>query len=126
MINNTDKEKRNALQGIETAIKVNRAIRAKLEEVIAEKLWKRRNVDKERSAKASVNARLARLRRRKLDIDAASVVVSAPSVAEIRQVNNLIKEINDLALADAMRAAGLDFLKSAAARAAELRGKVKT
>ena len=122
----SDSTKNRALEAIDAAIAANRAIRAKLEEAIAERLWKRRSVDKERADKASVISRLARLRRRRLEIEAAAVVVSAPTVAEIKEVRRLVKEINDLALADATRTGLLTFLKSAGARAAKLREGVKT
>lgn len=118
----TTKDK--AISAIESSIKVLRASRGKIEDVIAEKKFRRKNVDKERAEKASLNRKLANLRDLKVELRAANVVVSAPTPAEIAEVNGLIREIHDLALADAMRAAGLRFLQSAVAQAIELRGKV--
>ena len=116
--------KDNAIRAIKTSINVHRAARAKIEDVIARKKFRRRSVDKERAEKASLNRKIANLRDLKVELEAANDVVSAPTVAEITEVNGLIKEINELALADAMRAAGLRFLQSAVARATALRSQV--
>lgn len=115
----------NAIRAIETSILVHRAVRAKIEDVIAEKKFRRRNVDKERAEKASLNRKLANLRDLKVELSASSIVVSAPSGAEITEVNQLIRKINELSLADAMRTAGLKFLQKALARAGKLRSGVE-
>jgi retron-type reverse transcriptase len=117
--------KDNALKAIETTISLNRAVRAKLEEIIAHKKFRRKNVDKERAKKAALSRKINDLNDLKVELDASDIVASAPSLSDIRQVTELIKKINELALADAMRKAGLSFIKKALASASELHGKVK-
>jgi hypothetical protein len=113
-------EKDDALQAIEVAIAVHRAVRAKLEEVIAHKKFFGGTVDEERAEKARLNRKLGDLRDLQVELTAAGSVVSAPSVEEIREVRALITEINDLSLEDATRKAGLALMKSALERAREL------
>jgi predicted nucleic acid-binding Zn-ribbon protein len=114
-----------AIKALETSIAVLRARRAKLEEVIADKKFRRKNVDAERAEKATLNRKLGNLRDRLVELQAANQMVSAPTTAEVNEVKRLIRAINDLALADAMRAQGIKFLQGAVTQAMELSGKVK-
>jgi hypothetical protein len=118
-------EKDDALQAIEAAIAVHRAVRAKIEDVIANKNFLGDTVDQERAEIARLNRKLGDLRDLQVELRAANTVVSAPSVEEISQVNALITRINDLALADATRETGLALLKSALERAGEIESKAK-
>lgn len=116
--------KENAINGIATSINLHRVARAKIDDVIAKKKFLRQNVDKERSEKSSLSRKISNLRDLKVELEAASNVVSAPTVGEIAEVNGLIREINELALAEAMQAAGLQFIQSAVSRAKILREQV--
>lgn len=117
--------KNNAVKALETAIEVNEAAQKKLRRVIAAKKRKSRNVAKERREQAGIARRLGHLEDLLAEIEAAGTVTSAPTAAEIRDVAGHIKAIRDLALADAMRAAGFKVIKAGLTTATELRGKVR-
>jgi len=114
-----------ALNGIGAAIAVLRAVRNKLEAVIARKKVAGDDVDEERAERAEVNRRLANMRDLEAEIEAASSVVSAPTPGEIAETRKLLKKVEELAMQDAMTEAGLDFLLEAVAAARRTGSKVK-
>ena len=113
-----------AVAAIDAAIAVLEAAQAKAEDAIADDLFKGRDTDEEIAEVANLNVEIQTLENRKIELEAAGVVVSAPSVAEIAEVKGLITQIQELAMQDAVRAASLEFLQSALTRARELSGNV--
>ncbi len=116
----------NAIKGIDATIKGLRTARKKLEKVIAQKRFEGKPFDVESRRKAGITRRLANLRTRRAQLVAAGTVVAAPTPAEIRAVVDLIRSVEQMALADAMRRAGLDAIMDLAEGSSKLAGKIRT
>jgi hypothetical protein len=114
-----------ALEAMQVAIDLLRAVRNKLEAVIARKKFADEDVSDEREERARVNRKLGDLRDLQVELEAAQVVVSAPSVEEIAEARQLLQRVQELAVADAMIEAGVGLLRDAATAAASLRAKTK-
>lgn len=114
----------NATRALDAAIRGLRAARKQIEDVIAEKEFQQKPFDRERREKARVNRKLTKLRRRRAMVAASRVVVPAPKPAEIKAVVATIREVERLALADAMRKAGIDLVMKVVSESSALAGKV--
>jgi hypothetical protein len=117
--------KAQALDAIGAAILVHRAARKQLERLIAIRKGSRQNVDKEQNLKATVSRRIGNLRDLEVELKAARSVASAPTVIEINEAKDLIRRIDNLALAGAAQDATSGFFKNAVDTADDLRAKVK-
>jgi hypothetical protein len=114
-----------ALEALDASIKGLRVSRKTLEKVIAEKRFLQKNRDRELREKARITRKLANVRVRKAQARAAQVVVAAPTAAEIRSVVQTIREVERMALADAMRRAGINLVIKLAADSSGLAKKIK-
>ena len=79
----------------------------------------------ERAAIAGLNREIADARDVLAEAEAATVVVSAPTVDDIRAVTETERAIQALAVKDAATQAGLEFIRQGIVAAGQLRDKVK-
>src|SRR5262245_39729027 len=114
-----------ALEAMRVAIELLRAVRNKLEAIIARKKFRDEDVSDEREERARVNRKLADLRDLEVELEAAGVVVSAPTVEDIAEAQSLLQRVQALTVTDAMLEAGVGFLRDAATTAAALRSNTK-
>ncbi len=113
-----------AVAAMEASLAILEALRSKTEEVIAFKLAKRRSVEKERAQRATLNRQIANARDLFLEVKAAQVVVTAPAPAEIAEAQALLRRIKELAVEDAILAAGLEVIRQGLVTAKNLRDSV--
>src|SRR5262245_37577902 len=104
-------QRETALAAVGVAIALLRAVRNKLEGVIARKKVAGDDVSEERADRAEVNRRLGNLRDLEAELEASTAVAGAPTPDEIDTARGLLKKVEELALKDAMTEAGLDFLR---------------
>ena len=113
-----------AVEAIDAAVAVYQASKAKLEDIIAENNFTGMDSDEEIAKVARLDAEIQTLENRRIHFAAAAVVVSAPSATEIAEMRGLLAQIQELATADAVRTATLQFLQNALTRTGELAGRV--
>lgn len=114
-----------ARTGVTVARKVHDASILKLDAAIAEKRLLGQSVDSHNRRRARRSQRLSSLRRREAELNAASTVVAAPTVEEIREVRGILQEVKNVTVADAMAQAGLRVLTTAMQRSSKIAGKAK-
>jgi hypothetical protein len=115
-----------AVEALEVAIRTDETARGKLEQVVSLKKLRGEDVAEERAEIAELNREIADSRDLLTELQAAGSVVSAPSVAEIRLVASLEKQIRECAIEDAKTQAAIDLIRQGVAAAGQLRDKVKT
>jgi hypothetical protein len=117
--------KENAIKSLNVAIKGLRVSRKRLEKIIAEKDVNQDPFDRELRKKAGITRKLANIRKRKVLVKAANVIVAAPPPEEIESVVKTINAVEQMALAEAIRRAGVDAIISLASESSTLARKVK-
>jgi hypothetical protein len=118
-------DKSAAVRAIKATIALDVAARTKLEQVIARKTLQGADVDQERADIAELNTEIGDARNLLAEVEAANVVVSAPTADEIAEVTRTEQTIRALAVKDAMSQAGLDLIRKGIEGAGQLSGKVK-
>ncbi len=113
-----------AVAAIDAVIAVYEASKAKLEDIISENNFTGMDSSEEIAEVAHLDAEIQIQENRRVHFAAVAVVASAPSAAEIAEMRSLILEIQELATADAVRTATLQFLQTALARASVFSGRV--
>jgi hypothetical protein len=121
-----DNTKRNALDAIDTASAVYEAAWSKLGKGIALRRVLGGSIKKAVARRASVSQKITFYNRLEAEIEAADIVVSAPTVAQIREVRKLVATVKQVAVADATLRAGLDVIGDALSDAASLPQSVKS
>ena len=115
--------KARAIAALDEAIEAHTAAREKLVAVIALKDLNRQDTRVEEAERAALDVTIGNLENERAEYRAAAVVVSAPSRDEISTVRDRIKEIRDLAVADAARQAGQDLIRDVLRTALDLRAQ---
>jgi len=108
MVDQTDVKDR-ALAAIEVALTAHQAVRDKIAQVIAMKDVNGQDTRREEARRAALDVKIGNLEDERAEYRAAAAVVQAPTVDEIAAVRSRIKEIRELAVADAALQTGLDL-----------------
>jgi len=112
-------------KALQASIKGLRTSRKKIESAIAVKKIQSKSYKKEMREKARVSRKLVVSRERKALYDASKVVVSAPTIGDINAVKQLIKKVEQVAVAGATWKAGFKLVKTLATDAGKLGQDVK-
>lgn len=118
--------KQNALDGISAALQVHEQAWCKLGRVVALLRVIGGDLADANRLRARASQRVTFYNRLRLEVQAASTVVSAPTLEQIQATRKLIQRVENVAVADAATRAGLDLISdalaesSATARAVEL------
>ncbi len=117
--------KKNAMDALEATRDTHQAAWEKMGKVIAKKKFLGKDFKQDSRLRARIARKIGTYNSRLLEIKAASTVIKAPSVAEVKKVRNLLKSVKNIAIKDAMLKAGVKKIKDALASSAKIAGKVK-
>lgn len=112
--------KKRAMDGVAASRSVHEEAWTKLGKVIARKARLSRGTTKETSLRARAARKITFYNRLLLELETASAVVGAPTTAEIAEVKRLVTTVKNVAVADAMRRAGLDVITNALDRSRDV------
>ena len=117
--------KKNAMDAVEATRDTHQAAWEKMGKVIAKKKLLGKDFKQVLRLKTRIASKIGRYNSRLLEIKAASNVIAAPSVAEVKKVQKLLKSVRNIAIKDAMLKAGFKMIKDALASSAKIAAKVK-
>lgn len=110
--------KRNALDAVEATRDTHQAAWEKLGKVIAKKKFLGKDFRQDLRLKTRVSRKIGGYNSRLLELQAATKVIEAPSVAEIRKVQKMLKSVKNIAIKDAMLKAGIKKIRDSLASSA--------
>ena len=110
-----------AVAAIEAAIAAHSAARDKIVQVIVLKDLNRQDTRREEAQRAALDVKIGNLEEELAEYRAAAVVIGAPTVDEIAAVRARIKEIRDLAVADAALQTGTQTITAVLKEAVDLK-----
>ncbi len=113
-------ETQQALDAIMAALEVHRVAREKLESAVALIRVRGGDPSDANRLRARATQRVAFYNRLRHEIEAAQVVVGAPTVEQIEEVQALLAEVEEITAADAALKTGLKTLADAMSSAAEM------
>ena len=112
-----------ALAAIDAALAAHMAARDKITQVIFMKGVDGEDARREEARRADLDVTIGNLEDERAEFRAASSVVRAPTVEEIASVRSRIKEIRDLAVADAALQAGVGLVGTVLKASIDLKNK---
>jgi hypothetical protein len=115
--------KNRALAAIDAALAAHMAARDKITQVIFMRGVDGEDARREEARRADLDVTIGNLADERAEFRAASSVVRAPTVEEIASVRSRIKEIRDLAVADAALQAGAGLVGTVLKASIDLKNK---
>lgn len=115
--------KTRAVAAIGTAIDTHNAARSKTNQVIAMKDFNGEDTSEEQAERARLDVEIGNLEDEKAEYQAAATVIRAPTQQEISAVQARVREIRDLAVAEAALQAGKEFIVAILQESIQLKNK---